>query len=105
MAFGGGGGGYRHEHNSWSIGVLKEGEGLAVPPKWCFGGSGGEASTIVWGRPAPSGEGLGSIQPTPRCAHSATYIPSRLGGGPEGSVVIFGGHTDQCSESLATAVP
>ena len=28
MAFGGGGGGYRHEHNSWAIGVLSEGQGL-----------------------------------------------------------------------------
>ena len=27
MAFGGGGGGYRHEHNSWAIGVLQEGKG------------------------------------------------------------------------------
>ena len=27
MAFGGGGGGYRHEHNSWAIGVLSEGQG------------------------------------------------------------------------------
>lgn len=27
MAFGGGGGGYRHENNSWAIGVLSEGQG------------------------------------------------------------------------------
>jgi len=27
MAFGRGGGGYRHEHNSWAIGVLQEGKG------------------------------------------------------------------------------
>lgn len=31
MAFGGGGGGYRHEHNSWAIGVLSEGQGR--PPR------------------------------------------------------------------------
>ena len=31
MAFGGGGGGYRHEHNSWAIGVLRE-----VPGRRCL---------------------------------------------------------------------
>eukprot|EP00439_Symbiodinium_sp_Y106_P079051 s977_g17.t2 len=96
MTFGGAGGGYRHEHNSWSIGLLQEGEGDA-------------ASSILWGRPqggsTPDLDDSGELreQPLPRCAHSATFIPARLAGAeyPEGCVAVFGGHTQHCTESLA----
>lgn len=94
MAFGGGGGGYRHEHNSWAIGVLQEGKGS-------------NSSKILWGRPEQGSLDQESIldpwQPTARCAHSATYIPSRFAGMDEGCVMIFGGHTSHCTSSLASA--
>jgi len=94
MAFGGGGGGYRHEHNSWAIGVLSEGQGS-------------DTSKILWGRPSCKEPGTDdpslSYQPTPRCAHSATFIPSRFTGMAEGCVVVFGGHTQNCTTSLTTA--
>ncbi|CAK9018003.1 unnamed protein product [Durusdinium trenchii] len=99
MAFGGGGGGYRHEHNSWAIGVLRE-----VP--------GGDTTSILWGRPSAKEKGvssegisqsLTSHTPTPRCAHTATYLPERFTQLAEGAVLLFGGHTAHCTESLATA--
>eukprot|EP00913_Durusdinium_trenchii_P019350 g18190.t1 len=83
MAFGGGGGGYRHEHNSWAIGVLRE-----VP--------GGDTTSILWGRPSAKEKGLTSHTPTPRCAHTATYLPERFTQLAEGAVLLFGGHTAHC---------
>mmetsp|Transcript_28473 Transcript_28473/g.51475 ORF Transcript_28473/g.51475 Transcript_28473/m.51475 type:complete len:632 (-) Transcript_28473:63-1958(-) len=100
VAFGGGAGGYRNEHNSWAVGVLTEGESS-------------QSASILWGHPGPGrlgdadadGEDLPrAFQPTNRCAHTATYVPPKLAGVefPEGCVVVFGGHTNHCSVELST---
>ncbi|CAJ1397001.1 unnamed protein product [Effrenium voratum] len=93
LAFGGGGGGYRHEHNSWAVGYLHEGEGQ-------------ENAQILWGKPQACkdlvGEAPQPYQPVERCAHSATYVPARFTMCPEGCVVVFGGHTGHCATSLAS---
>ena len=79
LAFGGGLGGYRHEHDSWAVGVLAD-------------RGGDEAPRVHWVRPEASGT------PMRRCAHTATYVPARCFAEaqmfPEGAVVFFGGHTE-----------
>jgi len=64
---------------------------------WCFG------VTLV---PRSAKEQhLHRRPPTPRGAHTATYVPACFVGEaeyPEGCVVVFGGHTNNCSESLST---
>eukprot|EP00445_Apocalathium_hangoei_P017149 CAMPEP_0203908540 /NCGR_PEP_ID=MMETSP0359-20131031/49911_1 /ASSEMBLY_ACC=CAM_ASM_000338 /TAXON_ID=268821 /ORGANISM="Scrippsiella Hangoei, Strain SHTV-5" /LENGTH=613 /DNA_ID=CAMNT_0050833569 /DNA_START=35 /DNA_END=1873 /DNA_ORIENTATION=- len=92
MTFGGAQGGYNNENNSWSIGVLYEGEGASE-------------SNILWGQPKPKTRAAGDQGlPTARGAHSATYVPARFcpEGYPEGQVVIFGGHSHDCSQSLSS---
>lgn len=94
MAFGGAQGGYRSEHNDWAIGVLSEGDGETP-------------ASILWGRPRTVKSVGGTpedFRPTNRGAHTATFVPARLAGGeyPEGCVVVVGGHTDDCSTSLAS---
>lgn len=91
MAFGGGGGGYNNEHNDWRIAALKEGRDE-------------EPVRIAW---TDVGRSVGSTHDDQadidtRCAHSATYVPPRLlDGHAEGAVFVIGGHTDDCSRSLA----
>ncbi|KAJ1445721.1 hypothetical protein M885DRAFT_549063 [Pelagophyceae sp. CCMP2097] len=87
LAYGGGGGGYRNEHDDWRIGIIYD---------VACGDTGGDAGPRVrWQRVATRG------QPAPRCAHSATYVPARLAPRfPEGCVVAFGGHSHDCHRSL-----
>ena len=86
LAFGGGLGGYRHEHADWAIGVLAD-------------RGGDEAPRVHWVRPEASGT------PIRRCAHTATYVPARCFAAetlfPEGAVVFFGGHTENGGRELA----
>ena len=83
LAFGGGLGGYRFEHDSWAVGVLAD-------------RGGDEAPRVHWVRPEASGT------PVRRCAHTATYVPARCFAEaqmfPEGAVVFFGGHTENGRE-------
>ncbi|CAH0367356.1 unnamed protein product [Pelagomonas calceolata] len=90
LAFGGGLGGYRHEHESLAVGVLAD-----------LGGD--EAPRVHWVRPEASGS-----TPTRRCAHTATYVPARCFAEalnfPEGAVVFYGGHTENGRELAAPQV-
>jgi hypothetical protein len=81
LAFGGGLGGYRHEHGDWAVGVLLDPQD--GPP------------CVHWVRPDTTGT------PLPRCAHTATFAPARCfpdGHFPEGAVLFFGGHTNNGRE-------
>ena len=83
LAFGGGLGGYRHEHADWAVGVLAD-------------RGGDEAPRVHWVRPEASGT------PMRRCAHTATFVPARCFAEaqlfPEGAVAFFGGHNDNGRE-------
>jgi hypothetical protein len=83
LAFGGGLGGYRHEHDSWAVGVLLD-------------RGGDDAPRVHWVRPEASGT------PMRRCAHTATYVPARCFAKetlfPEGAVIFYGGHTENGRE-------
>ena len=81
LAFGGGLGGYRHEHGDWAVGVLLDPQD--GPP------------CVHWARPDTTGT------PLPRCAHTATFAPARCfpdGHFLEGAVLFFGGHTNNGRE-------
>jgi len=85
---------YRNESSDWAVGVLHEGEGETC-------------AKVIWGQPRAKSLGLEDAvkSPTRRAAHTATYIPARLAGRgqfPEGCIVVFGGHTDDCSRSLSS---
>jgi hypothetical protein len=130
LAFGGGLGSYRNEHNDWRLGVLLERTELSredkpEPPP----GVAAEESSlkkvakepavcIHWSTPRRV-DGLKVEQanaaavdeypletnnrPQARAAHSATFVPARfLEGFPEGAVVVAGGHTNDVSEELST---
>mmetsp|Transcript_22787 Transcript_22787/g.52058 ORF Transcript_22787/g.52058 Transcript_22787/m.52058 type:complete len:625 (-) Transcript_22787:118-1992(-) len=89
LAFGGAQGGYRSEHNHYAVGLLTECQHDGT-------------SSIVWGRPKESPD---SDTPTPRAAHTATYVPGRFlppGEYPEGAVVVFGGHTEDTEVELSS---
>mmetsp|Transcript_42634 Transcript_42634/g.92909 ORF Transcript_42634/g.92909 Transcript_42634/m.92909 type:complete len:624 (+) Transcript_42634:53-1924(+) len=91
LAFGGAQGSYRNEHNDWAVGVLTEGRDDTP-------------AHVQWVRPRPRGDAK-SREPVRRGAHTATFVPARLCNGdefPEGCVIIFGGHTNHCSESLSS---
>ena len=83
LAFGGGLGGYRFEHDSWAVGVLAD-------------RGGDEAPRVHWVRPEAYGT------PMRRCAHTATYVPARCFAKetvfPEGAVIFYGGHNDNGRE-------
>lgn len=88
LAFGGGGGGYHNEHGDWKIAAISE-----------------SSQVFTWtniGRKNDT-EDPGEEQ-LPRCAHTATYVPSRLSPDsrlhPQGCVFVIGGHTENCSRSL-----
>ena len=87
LAFGGGLGGYRHEHNSLAVGVLAD-------------RGGDEAPRVHWVQPEASVAGTGTR--IRRCAHTATYVPARCFAEsqlfPEGAVVFFGGHHENGRE-------
>lgn len=98
VAFGGAQAGYRNESCDWAVGVLHE-------------GAAGAPAKIFWGQPRSrasdhSEAASTTATPTRRGAHSATYVPARLAGMggafPEGCVVVFGGHTDDCTRSLSS---
>lgn len=92
LTFGGAGGGYNNEHNDWRIAALKEGRDE-------------EPARLAWtgvGRSRRDGGTHDQAEIDTRCAHSATYVPPRLlDGHTEGAVFVIGGHTDDCTRSLA----
>lgn len=85
VAFGGAGGGYHNEHSDWRVAGVSEDQKLI---RW----------TSIGVRRRRGDSGI----LTPRCAHTATYVPGRLSGGEEGHIFVVGGHTDNCARSLAT---
>mmetsp|Transcript_31332 Transcript_31332/g.73054 ORF Transcript_31332/g.73054 Transcript_31332/m.73054 type:complete len:670 (-) Transcript_31332:205-2214(-) len=94
LAFGGAQGGYRNEHNRHAVGALQQDVR-----------DDGATFSILWGKPAAPVPKPNEALPTPRAAHTATYVPSRLLASadyPEGVVVVFGGHTDDTNTELSS---